>query len=369
MKRLSRTIPFLLAWIVLPLQAEPSRWPALDKSTASPQCNAALAFAKTMFESDAIYLYAPPVLPANFSSTLALEPAALDISGGNALKADPAVFDKIPRIGESASRSLYWQKQANHGMRLVVLEDDRGWQGDTYSLYSIKEEITPTQFQQRIGSHDASGLTPLLGDSWRPPLVFRDRSTKEAWAIDVRQPFITLADWHVYSNGTSGLEMRCTVRFRPDVNPTTKLLPDAVQKLAQLVDQTLGTGADEGTLQPTARLRLDIAHTWANVALRPWALPTPYNTREEVDAGLTAWASSGKRPRKIQQEIQNQYPLAQQALAEYYKTTFGRTDKDAAASAAFALDIAFRTGFTFPAKDPNRQPKGALASSNPWRNR
>ncbi|MBC7490818.1 MAG: hypothetical protein H7240_13535 [Glaciimonas sp.] len=86
------------------------------------------------------------------------------------------------------------------------------------------------------------------------------------------------------------MKLRCVVHFRPQVAKAAMLLPMPVRKLATLLASTMGSSADQSTLHQTARLRMNVPYTWANVALRPGALTAlterTYNTREEVDVGL-----------------------------------------------------------------------------------
>jgi len=105
----------------------------------------------------------------------------------------------------------------------------------------------------------------------------------------------------------------------PDVKTAIDLLPSPVRKLAGLLDETLGSGQNEGTLQPTARQRIAVGHTWANIAVRPWVVQkSAYNTRAEVDANLKKWALGVKSFYKLYLEINRQYPIAEAALEKYY---------------------------------------------------
>ncbi len=349
--------------------AHAANWPKLDIRTPA-QCTEALQIAKVAFDSDTFYLFAPPVIPANLQSNLALKPQALDISGGDALEVDDAIFEKLPIGGEGAPRSIYWQSTATYGHRLVVLETPFGWRGDTYSLFAVGDNAQPDNFVADIRGNSATQkLTPIISDSWRPPLILRERKSGTAWFINVGQPYQFLADWQVYVVEPSGIRLRCTVQFRPNVNRAISFLPKPVRELARLLDQTMGPGENEGTLQPTARLRLDVEHTWANAALRPWVSGAPYNTRDEVDAGLKSWSQTGKTYRKVYQAIQLQYPVAEQALADYYQQHFSRTASEAKELAAYILDIAFRSYYAFHSEDQNSYFRERNSRKSPWLNR
>jgi hypothetical protein len=66
----------------------------------------------------------------------------------------------------------------------------------------------------------------------------------------------------------------------PDVTHAVLLLPKPALRFATLLAEALGPGKDEGTLQPTARIAYQVEQTWANAAIRPWALKRElYNSR------------------------------------------------------------------------------------------
>ena len=141
----------------------------------------------------------------------------------------------------------------------------------------------------------------------------------------------------------------CTIAFSPPGKDVAGRLPHAVTRLARKLDEALGPGNDEGTLQPTARTRLDAKHVLANAALRPWAFVdgNAYNSRSEVDAGLENWAKINKTRRRLYDEILNEYPAAERSLAAYYASAYGLQPKMAQKAAAWVLDLVFRSFFVF----------------------
>jgi hypothetical protein len=158
----------------------------------------------------------------------------------------------------------------------------------------------------------------------------------------------------------------CGIVFGSEPGSRERLLPAEVRALSRLLDEALGPGTDEGTLQPTAGLRNKAAHVRANATFRPWALvsATPYNSRAEVDAGLEEWAR-GVRPRRLLlAKIIAAYTPAQRSLATFYERAFGLPRADAAEVAAWALDIIFRSYFVFP-RD-GEAPQGDGGDRNPW---
>jgi hypothetical protein len=317
-----------------------------------------------MFRSQASRLYAPLSIPAGARSKLILGASELDISGGDALSADAEEFVKIPFNG----RSIYWGRQAGPGGRIALVETSVGWRGDMYNLYVLPPELDEEQFvgngPGEPGSTDER-FHATIADTWRPPLAFRRASEDRWWFIDVGQPYGILADWKVFVARPAKFEAACVIKFRPPSTSGVALLPKPVQVLAGWLDETIGPGSDEGTLQQTAALRLEIQHTLANAALRPWALhdSDAYNSRKEVDAGLSAWVTNRARKR-VYKDILRGYPAAERALSSYYQHQFGLTPKNAARVAAWVTDLLFRAHYVFHREDDDS--RDSRADTNPW---
>jgi hypothetical protein len=346
---LSAVFPQMACLPQMTWASEPA-WPRLaDGYPRSGICATALEIANSAYRSDSFYLYAPPTVAKESGVVLALQPSAVDISGGDALIADQAVFQKIPR--QRVARNIYWQTKARYGLRYVMNEEPLGWQGDRYTLYALKDDVTPDRFIEGVHIDAAEqAFDPLIAEGWRPPLLLQDQRTGDVWAIDVGPPYVFLSDWSIYSIGPDGAKLRCVIHFHPRVNIATALLPRSVQILAHDLDATLGSGADEGTLHPTARIRVAVSHTWANAALRPWAALTaqPYNSRKQVDAELKAYRGKGARFRKAYGHIYADYPRAERALTRYYQAKLGKNASEAGALAKRVMDLAFRQYFSFP---------------------
>ena len=265
---------------------------------------------------------------------------------------------------------MYWQKTARYGYRFVLQEASYGWQGDRYALFAIGEDVRPEAFRTEVNAtHRQVKFMPVMADRWRPPLILQKKHSGQLWIIDVGQPYQFLEDWRIHVAAREGIQWRCTVHFRPHVSKAVRLFPHAVRLLAGLLDQTIGRGDNEGTLQPTARLRFDVEHTWANAALRPWASGQPYNTRAEVETGLKDWARKSATSRKTSQALQHHYPLAEQSLAAYYQRYFHRSAAEAKALSAYVLDIALRSHYALHSDDPNRYFRKDTWPSNPWQRR
>lgn len=308
-----------------------------------PECSDAMKLAKAMFQSTAMRLYAPLTIPTGLRSTLVLGASELDISGGNALTSTED-FEKLPQD----NRNIYWAKETNGALRVVVREAPVGWRGDMYYLYLLDAAVAKDDFLNSINSATgSSSYQPVVSDTWRPPLVFQPPQHEAKWFIDVGQPFQILSDWRVFSSEKG--RAICTIAFGPSGKDAAEHLPRPVKRLASKLDEALGPGNDEGTLQPTARTRLDAKHVLANAALRPWALvdANAYNSRSEVDAGLEDWAKVNNSRRRLLAEILKEYPAAERSLAAYYASAYGLPPPKAQEVAAWVIDLVFRSFFVF----------------------
>jgi hypothetical protein len=343
-----------------PLEVLASDWPKLNGGTHD-QCAEAFQIATTAFKSDEFYLYEPPEIPADFGSVLVLKPEAGAISGGT-LQADPIVFDKF----EEGPWSVYWQKTAIYGYRLVVKGRSVGWLGHTsYALFAVGETIQADEFLAGIKKNkEDSKFAVIASDSWRPPLIFRERNSGRYWIIEVPDGF--LGDWRVHVVEPEGIKLHCVVQFKPNVENAVSLLPQPVRELERLLDESMGEDEGSGSYHPIGMLRNEVVHTWANAAQRPWALRATYNTREEVDAGLSSWSRQNATHGEIYRDIVRQYPLAEQSLTEYYQTNFSRSADEAKSLASCVLDIVFRSHYAFHSDDPNAYFRDSNSRPNPW---
>lgn len=365
MKRITLILSIPLSLLALTVNAGPSGWPKLENGNNISQCIETLEVARGVFQSEAFYIYAPPNIPTTLGSILVLQPEGLNISGGDALQADQSAFNKVP-IGDGISRSIYWQQEARYGMRLVVGEFPSGWRGDTYAVFFIHKEITLEHFLEEFRKDSGRPGYHPIAEGWRSPFIFKEKQSGDAWFIDVGATAQSLDDWQIYSPTAEGMKLRCTVRFHPPIPKVSRLLPAPVRKLEILLNNTMGSGANEGTLQQTARLRIYVEDTWINVALRPWSLAEPYNSRKEVDMGLLQWSQQRKNNKKSYQDIQTLYPVARRSLAEYYRKNFHRPAKDSQSLAAYVLDIAFRSHYTFHSEFEDRNSRSINPPPNPW---
>jgi hypothetical protein len=179
------------------------------------------------------------------------------------------------------------------------------------------------------------------------------------------EPYDVLGSWRVLTpeHGRAAL---CEVEFHPAFKASPSLLPAEVRRLAALFDDALGPGRDEGTLHPTAALRLGTSIEWANAAVRPWALSdNAYNSRADVEAGLDKWAEGVPKRAAVRAAIKAHWPMAEKALQRFYSDTYGVRPEVALQMARFALDTIYRGNFTF-SRSSTANPDDLPRPANPW---
>ena len=350
--------------------AEP--WPRLSDGHDLVPCVDALTLATEVYRSNSAGVSYPPVDGRGLRSKFVLKPKVRSggtFDGGLELNADPAHFETLAPPSEARDR-LYWGTTAANGYRLVVHGNLIGWRGYNYSAFSIAESSTPESFLADLNKNRPSLIDAAAwGDPWSVPLVLRERESGRYWILETGRDYPVLSDWLVRVADAKGMVLRCRVLFRPDLEGAVSLLPEPVQELARLLDETLGPAGYrevEGTLQQTGRLRGFVQAIWANAALRPWSLHEPYNTREEVDEGLEVWSHQGAAYLDQYNRIKRQYQAAEQSLADYYRGAYDLNASEATAFSAYAIDIALRAHYMFPSEDPNSYFRNKNAPPNPW---
>jgi hypothetical protein len=310
----------------------------------SRECRDTLSAADTAFYSKAFRLSDAIALPPGAPVRIVVQRAAGDISGGDAVVADRGVFKTLSQADHDDVRKIYWQVSPQAGIRWVVTDRPAGWRGDIYDLYALDPSDVEAGFVV------AEGADPhkILGERWLPALMLRGARTGAIWAVDT-SGFDIPDIWSIYTAGKDGVKSRCQIVFGPKVKTVFNLLPARVHTLAVDLDGTLGTGRDEGTLQPTSRIRDEVDQAWADIALRPWAVSVkPYHSRRNADAGLRHWSQGAPSFRALYLRIQADYPAAVDALADLYVQRFAKTPQAAHALAEHNLDIVYRMHFVFP---------------------
>lgn len=348
--------------------AHAASWPRLEGGAGSPACTEALQLADRAFRGDAPTAWMPDKLPEDTASAYA---AGLDepgMPGGMVVGGDPAWFDRV--VNPAWQRQYFlWQKQAVSGWRLVMQESHTGWRGETYDLLALDEGVTPAQLFAVLGTlEQRSGSKPFAFDTliertWTAPRVLRHRTSGQFWIVALSDG--VLPAWSVHEQGPGGIAQTCRVSMGRDFASAAELLPPQLRRLARLLDGTMGPGHDEGTLHSTARRRFKVQKAWANAMLRPWAWDEPYNTRQEVDAGLRDWATVNRARRRLYEDIRRSLPRAQRELARHYRVHFGRPAAEARACAAFVLDAVLRAHYAFHSEDA--WSRGRSSIQHPWR--
>jgi hypothetical protein len=340
-------------------------WPRIN-GTDRPECRQAFDLAKTVFQSEAITTYVPAALPQSFGSRFSLHAPDDQQVTATMLDSDPRIFEKLDFAAGSPVRHVaFWQRTPQSGRRLVVTERTFGWQGDVYALLSLDANITRDVLLRELQAHPHDDDYPyptLVAFSWDPPVILTDKATGKSWVI-IQDTRFKLGAWSVLTTENDGTQRRCTIRFEPQVRKAVYLLPAPVQRYAALLDEALGPGNNEGTLQQTARMRAAINLFWGDAALRPWGLDgSAYNTRKQVDDGLRAWSKGDAKRKAVLAAIIDQKSKAEAALATYYANKFRMPDADAKRLADFILGVMYRSYFVF--SGGREVPTEALP--NPW---
>lgn len=295
----------------------------------------------------------------------------VDISGGDALPENSDHFENpFPELKPAPNPHIHWGKDVNRAWRLVITADSAGWRGDMYSLYALKGNVTGEQFRSDLAdANQHHRYAPLVDRAWRPPLVFWSEAVRKPWFIVVDDTYETVGRWDVYLAGGNGYINACHINFWPGQGraQAPRVLPKKVRAFAGLLDQSLGYGPEQGTLQPTATLRNYSRHIWRNVAFRPWALSDQdtYNSKEQVDDGLLRWSQTGASYARLYRRIQRGYPAAELALSSYYEFNFKLPKLQAKKVAHWILDVAYRSNFSFSGGTPTFM-RGKDVRPNPW---
>lgn len=270
------------------------------------------------------------------------------------LTIDETFFEKIHK---RYSPTYYWQRDSVINKRLVIMDATLSSRS-VYRVYSIDETMSKEEFDSAI---NAQSIKPIIETHICAPIIFQQISSKEIWAINIGKPYKLLNNWEIYATGSKEKTPCCLVSFSSNSEPAKNALPQQVQVLANLLDDTLGDGREDGSMQQTGHLRAGTNITWGNVALRPWAVNNAYNSREEINSGLLVWSRTGKKYLALYKKIQAQYPIAEKALAKYYKEIFTLTQEKAENLAKYTLDIGYRNNFIFPKTSENGE-----SIANPW---
>lgn len=348
--------------------------PVLVGGDARPECRAALQMARAAFRSTAPLVAWPVHRPDAALAALVVRRKDHDISGGDGIWADPAVFARME--ADAPSRLIFhWQREARDGRRILVAEQPFSWRGSWYSLFLVDEALAPESFPQvlldasRAGFRQPEGGPPILipvlyKGSWATPTILRDEGSGGLWVLEQGQFLFWQPEWQVHASAAEGLSLLCRVVFSVDGRAGLDRMPPAVRRFAALADEALGPGLNEGTSNPTQGIRNRVSLFWTTLAERPWALTaTPYNSREEIEAGLTAWAEGVPARVRLHGKLLESLAPAEDALANFLRDRFAIGGDEARAFSAYAIDHMLRSHFTF------HSAAGGLAHSpsvTPW---
>lgn len=359
-----------LGWMLaLALSGQPAAartGPVIAGDKATPECRTALAMAKKAFRSTQVSLDWPVATPDGTAATIVLARSSDEPIDG--MRSDFTVFERI-ESGTAPTNTIYWQKNALGGKRIVMVDAPIGWRGDWYYLYSLSDGLAMKEFLDTIAKPAwwtgelADAFAPVLGyGNWTPPVILRDSSSHKLWAIDLGEPHFTLGNWRVLTTTPKGMSSPCRIDFTPKSKPGSVRLPAAVRRFARLANKALGPDHDMGTLHPTAAIRGKVEDDWAIVSNRPWALTdTPYNSHAEVEAGLKTWAKGIPARARVYWALHGSYGAAERALANYYTARFAVPASAARRYSAYAIDHMLRSYFVFHSDKP-----GDSDSKTPW---
>ena len=332
--------------------------PVLLGNESRSECQSALNMASAAFHSTSPVLTWPVPAPDARLAALVLRRKDRDISGGDGLWADSAVFAR--RDQDAPLRMVFhWQRAAQDGWRLFVVEVPQSWRGSRYSLFLVDGTLSPEALPQiyldalradfRQPVDGPSILRPaMFRNSWVTPTILRDESSGRLWVLE-QGPFDAWQpEWQVHVIGAEGLSPLCRIVFSPDGSRGLDRMPPAVRRFAALADEALGPGQGEGTLQPTQGIRNRVSLSWATLAERPWALTaTPTNSRADVEAGLQAWAEAVPARGRLYQDLLDSLEPAENALTDYLRGRFPIDAEAARIFSAYAMDHMLRSYFVF----------------------
>lgn len=344
---------YLLGAALMAAAGAASANPVIIGNSDDRRCRETLSMATTAFRSQNPSLMWPIPEPSHRDIRIILRQNVEDISGGSAIEADPAAFSELRQSpqGQSSAKT-YWGRDVSAAKRVVVVDQPHGWRGNWYSVYLLSPDQTPELLAKQLEVEQTGGeasLEEVLPENkWNPPLIMLDSAEKVSWLIDRGEVYDIMRDWRVLLVTRNGTTSPCRISFGYSERPGLASLPLAVRTLAAALDEALGPGNDEGTLRPTARIRLSVAKGWANAALRPWAFGVePYNTRADVLQGLANWSKMSRQRAALLKRIERDYPAAERALASYYAARFNDDRVLPRERSRQVLDHMFRTYFVF----------------------
>jgi hypothetical protein len=324
--------------------------PRITQAADAGACKQALAVARLAFDSSAPKLSdaAPMILiDKQATSGILLAPDGDNGEDGGFI-VDETAIERV-NIG-GMLRAIFLQGDPVGGFRFVVTQQKMNWQGDWYGLYLADAALDAGKLADLLAPEKVEAAKIVFDRAWQRPWLVRDLETGQIVGIDTQHPAEFLADWIVYKTAAGAVTPACHIAFRPPVERAAELLPAGpLRALAALLDAIVGVPSrDEGTLQPTARIRIAARQAWANAALRPRSMAEPYNSAGEVERGLKTWSRRSRVFAAQYRRMNALYPRALAALTAHYRTALGKSPLEAATLARQSLDRAIGAHFVFP---------------------
>jgi hypothetical protein len=323
--------------------------PRITQAADADACRQALIVAKLAFESSAPKLSdaAPLILIDKLATGILVAPDGAN-GEDSSFVVDETAIERVTVGG--VLKEMFLQGDPVDGVRLVVTQQKMNWQGDWYGLYLADAALDAGKLADLLAPEKVEAAKIAFDRAWQRPWLVRDLETRQIVGIDTQHPADFLADWIVYKAAGGAVTPACHIAFRPPVEEVIVLLPAGpLRDLVALLDQIVGVPSQsEGTLQPTARIRVAATQTWANAALRPWAVAAPYNSAREIADGLKAWSKRSPVFGAQYRRMNALYPRALAALAAHYRTALRKSPMEAATLARQSLDRAVGAHFVFP---------------------
>ncbi|WP_282120486.1 hypothetical protein [Ruegeria atlantica] len=361
--------------LTLPNVGSARDFPALIGDTEYQECQIAKGMADWAFESTLPDIKWPDIDPADTNAQIVLsrlndfvDRSGSLISGGYTLYDAESFEGKEPKGNPRNYDEYYWQRVPQNGKRLVVWSSTHSWRGNWFFLFYLDQNQRFEEFFEALwslprGQVDMPSL--LQDDQWQAPTILKNSDEKGGafWLINQRHQHAKWGIWDIMVPTIDEMILPCWIDFVPDRPTGLEAMPVAVRRFALLADEALGPGTNEGTLQPTARIRSRVEQKWALISERPWALTRPlYNTRDEVDGGLAVWADQIPARAVFYRNLKREYKRAEPQLANFLTDRFGIEPKQAERYSAFAMDYMLRSYFVFHSASGGRD----AALTNPW---
>lgn len=267
-----------------------------------------------------------------------------------------------------------WPKELKDHYTFVRISWAFSWRGDWYSLYWIPS----TDLSKMIGdaaairSEDTSLPYKLLGSNlWQKPFFLRIKNKVDLIGVIPSRSSDPMNEWTLYIPSKNGELSRCQIQFHPATDKcNTWTDKDRIERIAsqffsrksslyaliEVLDDIIGPGSNEGTLQTTARIRNYVCKLIVNIAIRPWVLGAMVKKSKKtekinVENNLEKWSLKNHSFQRQYRKMKYLYPLAEQELADYYKTKFDMDTVKAVSIAKENLERLYMSFFHFPSSE------------------